>query len=306
MWFGLLTCMLLVSLVIRLQIGNISSSILLATFSPVVAGGISFKNYVLEHTWLLTLWMYMSLVFVTYYSGTLTSHVISPIKEPRMTHVAELQANNYSIIAIIPHVIILMKDLVRMSAPNEAGLLLKSAIDKAIAPTSDNDIGTMVATMDKHACVSTWPGPMQCKSLAEKYIAENKIPNRRCYLGEELFFSQPVFIVVSPPNSRMLGGILHGMMEGGFFALWFNEFAGISVSVRVQGRRKMRSRTKLWEETELPKPLQLLEGKLKNVFLLCVTCLTISLLVFIGEKVSERFVHKSANVQSIVNFYFVF
>lgn len=281
-WLGIMVCIILLILILRLRIGKGSASLFLVTLSPLLSTGMSIKSG-LKYSWLLTLWMLTSVIFVTYYSGNLTCHVISPTKEPRMTRVGDLRKNNYSLITNHPYKITTLKNLARISG-SYAGIT-QEMINATKAPPSDKELPKWVATMDGHACVSSWPGAHECLSRGELYIKENKIENRRCYLGKELFFDQPIFIVVTPPQSTRLANIAWKMMEGGFFSLWFNEFAGISATVRVQDRVKMLSRTKVMEEQEQPRALNMKEGKLKIVFIMSIMILSLSVVAFTLENI---------------------
>lgn len=279
-WLVLITCLIFVSLVVGLSIKKITSQIFLVALSPLVSGGISVKSKTLRHSLLLTLWMYVSLVFATYYSGNLTSHVISPLKEFRLTKVSDLMEHNFTLIARSKFVYQNMKDLVKMTGNQEHARVLEPLTASTVVSPSDAELPKMVATMDKRACISPWPGAMQAASRAGDYLRKIN-SEKRCYLGK-LFFDLNVFITLTPPRSKRLAEIVEVMMEAGFFNAWFNEFAELAVSSRAQERSKMISRTTIKEEKPPPSAL-----KLKNVFVLWVTCIAISFGIWALENVRK-------------------
>lgn len=225
----------------------------------------------------------MCLILVTYYSGSLTSVVIHPTRDYRMTRIGNLRGGNFSLI-LRYDLAAVVKNLVKMSGyRTEAGEILSPLINSSKVAPSEDALAEMITTMERHIFIALWPPTIQATNLAEAYMSNNHIYDKKCYVGEQLFFHQNMFIVMSPPNSLKLGGIVTLMMESGIYAVWFNEYVGISASLRVQERSKMLSRTKLLEEKVQPKALKLLEGKVKNILFLWITCLSVSGIVFVAE-----------------------
>lgn len=98
-WVCLVTSLVLVSLVIKLTTkGSESKFAYLATLSVLISVGLSAGSRVIQRSWLFMLWMFTSLLLVTFYSGELTSVVIRPAPEFRMTKFVHLSEHNYSMV----------------------------------------------------------------------------------------------------------------------------------------------------------------------------------------------------------------
>lgn len=283
-WICLVLSLIFVSVTINFSLRKNFLSTIFISLSALLSPGV-YRSQRFQHSCLLTLWMYTSVVLATYYSGSLASALIKPMKEYSIEKVAELVGNNYSMISEDREALFIVKTLANLSDFSEEAKMLKSLITKARIVSDDNELSRMMTRLtERYSLVSLWTNVLRGHSRAAEFIEKNKILNVRCFLGKELFFHQNVFFVLSPPNSDYLAEITGRMMEAGYFGLWWNELIGMGTSTRVQDRRKMLSRTKIEDEKNEPKALKLWEGKFKNSFVLWMTCLSMCLLCFCIEK----------------------
>lgn len=270
----------------RVSVGKMSASIFMVTLSGIVSAGVAVKSKHLQRSRLLILWLYFCLIFATYFSGSLTSVVISPPKEYRMTKTSDLFQRNYSLVLMSEAYALQLRDPLRMRGLFDRMNFLKTLVDSAAVMESQRKLfKKLVNPSKKVALFSTWGSAIEGLSRAEEYIRDHRLRNLHCYLGQELVLNQNVFIIVATPR-RMdsVGGIVQVMMEAGFFNVWYKEYVGISTSPKVQQRSKFISQTKLVAKKDPPRALRVMGGKLKNIFVLWLTCLGISLFIFSAEK----------------------
>lgn len=283
-WLCLGASLILTTYLVRLQVGKNNSSVLLATLSALLSVGVTGDSRLLRRSWLITLWAGVSLIFVTFYSGSLTSVVMSPTKENRMSKLIHLVQNNYSLLMFNPTTTSILKGLTRQNTFQENAKIVKNLLPSTRMERNEEDFfKAFVSKRSRFAFLGFWQDSILIVHRAEEYMTKNKIFRRRCYIGEELVLPQTRFIVITPSVSKRLSRILTVLLEAGYFFLWMDELSGIAVSTRVQGRSKMISPTKLFEEKEQPNALELTEGKVRNIFFLWLFCSFFSIIIFITE-----------------------
>lgn len=285
-WCCLITSIILISLIIKRRSRQIKSSTVLITLSALISGGVSISSKSMQRSWLLMAWMYVCLTFVTYFSGNLTSQVIRPSPEFRFSNLKDLLTNNYSLV-VNPIAMRFMKRQVET-----IGLVHQSGIVKALTSTSvvteDENIPQILITKPKTATMFIWSHAFKTISRAQEFQKVSGMLQKHCYVGKELFFDESLFILVTPTRIQNLRRALRVIMEQGIFHIWIQEYVGMSGSPRVQDRSRILSGTNFREDTQLPTKLSMSEGKIKNVFVLWVSCLIICGVGFIIEKVSNE------------------
>lgn len=101
-WTCLLAATILVSHVIPMAIRNdggvywSGGSAMLATLSVLLTPGSSAQMTTAKHSMPFVLWMYTSIIFVTYYAGSRSSEITSAPVEARMKQIKEVFEKNYS------------------------------------------------------------------------------------------------------------------------------------------------------------------------------------------------------------------
>lgn len=98
-WFFLILILLLCSVIISKTFHprDISSA-MLSLFAGLLGGNFQFGPGNLKKSTLFILWLLTSIIINNFYTGSMTSVLITPLKEHVMRKVAELDEQNYSII----------------------------------------------------------------------------------------------------------------------------------------------------------------------------------------------------------------
>lgn len=310
-WACLFASIAAISLLLRVSVDPENGTVtierkllIMAIVSALLSPGTSSQTPRLKYSLLFALWMCVCLIFVTYWTGAFTSEIISPAREARMTKLEELAEANYTLIYELPHRLAIVRRLVEIhrigmtpSRENSGHWrsmeIFWNMLRLAWVTKSQKDFVPQLATGRRLATVADWPTTIFEMTRAMHFITNNqkdrRVGGKKCYIGEQLIFHQNLFyIFLSPGNlANKMGFALRCLQEGGIYERWYEEFVGIASSRDVQGRVRLKSKTKLSDETEPAKALDT-EGKLKNVFLLWAFCVVICLLVFWLERVFKR------------------
>lgn len=281
-WMWLLTSFILVNIVLQLRARKATLTISLTMLSVLLNSGVSCNKRYIRQSWLLALWACGCLIFATNYSCHLTSQVAKPADEFKYASIQDLYTNNYTMIAN-SYAISVIKSFASKDNSVPISKVLRRLLHTAKIVSID-DSPNFLATSANYACASTCPTSFKIVNQANEFIKVNNIATKHCYIVKETVLGENVYMVVSPPNRVRMKKALSIVMEMGIFDLWFREFVGMSLSSRVQGRKRMISLTKLRDEQTIPQTLGFTEGKLKNVFALWSTCLFSSIIIFLVER----------------------
>lgn len=256
---------------------------LMATLSVLMTSGPSGK---LRRTSVVfVLWMFACLIFVTYYSGSLTSSVISPPREVRLRRMDQLLDRNFSFVfeqQNFPINVAIEAVEFSYDCNSASDEKLLSSLNSAVRETSEEYFLRSLVAGEKRASLVSWPSAIFAANLGNKFISKNGIKRTRCFIGEELLHPIDYHYGFTGYGNEKLARVAEAMEESGFYALWWEEFFGLATSTRVQSRSKLVNPTKYQVERKQVGPLQL-EGKLIDVFLLWVKCLAGAFAVFIAE-----------------------
>lgn len=284
-WLSLLFSWILTGILMKVGTGRDYMSVILTTLSAILCPGLSGEG---SRSKLFILWTFVCLLFVNYYSGSLTSVVISPAPDIRMTKVSELSENDYSIIS--PSEIQLKEARLRVnnSRLSQRQMILRNLLagTELIRKNLKFSFAEKLASAEKTATFSFRATVIHEANLAMEYFTRDKITNRRCYVGQELELQEVTYFVASPTENYKLYFIYMRLVEAGFNSLWMEEFFANAAFRRIQDRsRSDATLTKIIEEQEPAMPLEISEGKLINVFLLWGVALVCCMLIFILEKI---------------------
>lgn len=255
----------------------------MTTVSVLLTSGPSGK--IRKNSVSFVLWMFACLIFVTYYSGSLTSTVISPSREVRLREMDQILEHNFSFIFEEQNFPVdLAIDAVEFSFDNssDSDVKLLGSLKSALRKPSEEDFLEALVSGEKLAAFTAWPSAIFAANLGNKFISKNDIKMTRCFIGEELLHQIDYHYGFTGFDNEKLARVAVAMEESGFYALWWHEFFGLATSTRVQGRSRVVNPAKLQDDKEQVRPLQL-EGKLMDVFLLWVKCLGVAVLAFILE-----------------------
>lgn len=277
-------------------------SAVLAAVAVLLTPGCAAQPKMAQHSLLFVMWMYASITFLTYYSGSLTSQIISPPVEAKMTKIEEIFENNYSLIHN-PRTRVFLGRLIGSllkggTGKNETSLkvlhesveMMQVLLNKSESTASLLSYLEKMAGGKKSATMSMWSVVIADINDVKYYIWLNQIKNRKCYIGQELAYPSQVYYVISPASLDGAGKMIRTFqtfMETGVYHLWRREFEGIWVSLRVQDRRRVKGKITILEETVKVRTLEL-DQKFSHIFELWGNCLGVCLAIFVGEIVGAH------------------
>lgn len=309
-WICLIGSITLIIIIVKVKIEHGSciflgkESIIMATMTALLSPGLSAQPRIAQYSMLFSLWMYICLIFVTYYGGSVTSEIISPTPEKRMTTFDELFRNNYSLSYVFPYRFQMAKNIVSLMLQdknkNDTSVIFKSVknLDKMLSTVATvapnpNKWFEVMSTGWKVATVMDWQACIYGINMVKNFMATKmELRRTKCYIGKELAFRNQMFYAFSAgsveENGRRLKETFMKLVETGFYKIWMKEFNGLATSRRVQDRLRVISPVHIVEDLEGAKALEV-EGKVGNIFLLWGICLGCCVLAFLKEIFVEHF-----------------
>lgn len=254
---------------------------LITTISVLISPGMS--GEIRSKSFLFLAWMCGCLVFITYYSGDLTSLVICPVPEMRVATFEQLVKNNFTLIYQNPGMSRIVRARVAKSRENSVKQDLLKLFDNREVVKGDMNFYDKFISGRKEASILPWMIATYRANKGNNLIQQRKIKKRRCYIGQEArFVSKRYFLFAEIDKLGVLVGQYFGrIVEAGFLDLWWREDLGVATSRRVQSRAKVISPTRLEHvKVEAPEPLEL-AGNVMDVIYLWMIGLIGSSVVFI-------------------------
>lgn len=237
---------------------------------------------------LLLLWMAISMILVCFYSGEITSEVISPPPDDVMTKIQELYDNNFTLY--------FSRDYVRKSLQSSvAGMrpflhtrrTLEFFLNNSVLSTYSVESFAELCLSNQRFIMDSWQNTLNLKHFSNIIIPAHATSEeekaRRCHVGQELFRVDEQYLVILPPGNSEVTQALLKLCQAGIVERWNKEIEGMLTSSRVQERVRILGPTKvkIVEDTTLA-PMKL-QGKSKTVFILWMICFQISLVAFVSE-----------------------
>lgn len=294
-WICLTFSLLLITIIMKCKTGRKFSDVLLFTSAVLLSSG---SPGVRINSKLFLLWTFTCLVFVTYYSSSLTSVVINPPPDERITNIEELHANQYNLWfaskisqirakAAVAHELHMANK--NSDAKKRLEILSRMFQTSKVHPSFHYGYNETFLLGKKFArygeAVATLISAYQLKAFLKRIKMSDIIC---CYSGERQELVRATYFHVSKTeNIRELRSIFLKLLEAGYISLLGNEYFLTLVYARVQDRPKVidRSFTKLPEEVVPWNTQDLSDGKLQVIFKLWGTCLGISFLVMVAENI---------------------
>lgn len=310
-WIYLLLSIALISVVISIKPEAYLTSYpeLIATLSVLLSAGFSGVLNV-KRSPLFVLWMYMCVVMVTYYSSSMTSVLIRPPADDKMTRLSDLQIKNYSLVfdrnrfelnslkgritRILNHMQVFETN--SKSKFLETFHILNELLNRTVFVKTYGGIPVLASSTSlpsglRHAVIASWAQVMYFITRAQAVASEQDVKDgkrRICRVGEKLFLQTKYFYGFAPPGSAAIQEKFNLLMAQGVVQRWMSESVAITSAPRVQKRIQVKSPTQLAEQLPPPKPLEI-EGKIKNVFVLWAMCLGNCAVAFLLEMVVRKF-----------------
>lgn len=239
---------------------------------------------------LLYLWLLICFILSNYYSGIITSAVISPSQENSYSYLTELVTQNFTILFDSKVTFGVINATARFqlnTTQNADELALNQVLDVASKyRILKNDVYSeqesptkLLIKQRKLVLVYLWQFVIDHLNKVNSLFA-NVSPRKRpvhCYIGKRLIPAGSVYQVYVAPigdGGDKLGRIARYIMESGIYFYWLDEYIQLLHSSRVQERSRVKSMTKFsydFEEATIA-PLEL-EGKISSIFFLWFVCL---------------------------------
>lgn len=290
-WICLGLCLVLISILIKDK--HDYSYKIITTLSVLISPGMS--GTLSSNSKLFILWTFVCLLWTTFYSGLLTSVVISPGPEIRLNTISELLEKNRTVIFHEVRRYTILKESVKEtlgwrqtknSSSFHEKIALKRLLEGAVLlqNSSEENFLSKLVSDEKVATVSSRGYAASVAISASQYIKDKNIKHKKCFPGKQPVTPVNTFFLAISQESQKLAGIFQVLMEAGFYDRWIREFHGMATFKRVQDRGKVDFSLSRVMEPDPPKTLELSEGKLKNVFILWGICLSASLCCMVVEK----------------------
>lgn len=249
---------------------------------------------------LYVLWLFATLLIVDFYSGAITSEVIAPPEEIRLTSLSDLEEQNFSLIFPHPN----PADEVNISVSRndeylyekENFKILKRLMKRSQVISGLSDLFWETLTGDNPiAAVLGYCYALWFASLGNGFISNHiskKVQNKKCHVGLEMVdVVGERFLVFTPPRSVEMASMFSKLEASGIIPRWDQEAKLLMYAGRVQDRSKVISRTMMAKELETVHKLQL-EGKMLTIFYLWALGIILSC-NFASHEILMRYMNRS-------------
>lgn len=231
------------------------------------------------------LWMVMSMITVVFYSGSITSTLISPPEDDIVKTWEDLHKRGYSMLAAGKFFLNTTNNAIAAKS-NKVAAPIRALLQNAVTYTSENMFEKFMFG-DHVFDINFWPAALNIAEYYQDYIRKHaKSPGdmeRVCNVGQELLFSTRNYFGFLPPGNEELFWVFQNIQEAGIVDRFTGEYYGMLISNRVQDRVRLKSRTKrISKETTSVENLKL-QGKIITIFLLWVLCICGSFVFYFVE-----------------------
>lgn len=247
---------------------------------------------------LFILWMFVSIIVTNFYSGHMTSLVISPSPEETVENLSDLEKNNYTLVYVNEAILTIVNSTAQGNSGNiydpPSIKILQRLVNQAIVYAVPTELAFMekMLEQDKVATVLGWPYAMLVATTINQLISKEKITNpgsvkstKKCYIGKQLVPSGETFFGFLPPGSTLLERQFTKLIDSGIVDRWLREFYAIAYARSIQKRAMFKTPVNMDMEEELQAQNVSLKmaGKTVTIFVLWSTCILVASLSFIFE-----------------------
>lgn len=278
-------------------------NILFTTLSPVISPSVVGNAYISECPGTFTLWLFVCVVLLNYYTGLLTSLIISPPPPDTMSEIEDLQLRNYSLISGWPNLLGALNSTISSHFLGSSSFVqndisvLKTLLEHVQVFEEPEFYKALAFSSDKVATVMGWPFALYAAATANSLLDKNMPLNkRRCFVGKELVHSGAYYYGFLPPGDHLrLRDMCIKLVEAGIFDIWADELFGLAYSpARVQDRLRVKSPTNIVEENDEVVALKM-QGKIVTIFLVWMFCILVAVIAFTRE-----LLHLNRNVTKVI------
>lgn len=263
------------------------SFVLFSSLSVLITPGISGLQKKWGNSLLFVLWMHVCLILYTFYSGLMSSQIISPSPEDTLSNLEDLNSHDYTIAGSGSRGWIAELNSTPYRLFGKVSTLRRIYKKHPLLHLNTSEMILELTGEKKVAAIRVWLYAIGTVNSINDIIAAGGIPggeNKKCYVGKELIPAGEFHLAVLPPGNKKIVKVAQKLFASGIWIRWAQEIVSLISSQRVQDRVKIISPTKLLDEKMAGtlEPLKL-EGKSATIFLLLTICLLISGKFFVLE-----------------------
>lgn len=264
-----------------------SSFHFLKCLSVLISGGTIGEA---NQKFLFILWMMTCLVISIYYSGDMTSVVISPASEETLRGVEDLEKNNFTLIFSDPRTQNVLNGTVQALIKlkfvhKDITILHKLLQKKSILPKNPEYFIKAFTEQNNVAHVNMWPFAINAANRGNhELLKRGKYLEKKCHVGKLLIPGTTPYLAFLPPQPKQLRRVFQRIQDAGIVTVWTAETFLQIMSRRVQDRAQVISPTMLGKDTAEKGFFKLkLEGQTIVIFFLWGVCLFVSFITVLCE-----------------------
>lgn len=301
-WISLVLSILVISILSNDKRVTKTNIYYCRALTDLLSTGISLKIGI-KALFLFICWIMISIVVANFYTADMTSHVISPSPDVKLTSVFDLERHNFSLLPAPGFAHLIVNPIIKALSGKDIVPPLIACIVRLMSRSrfhltqteskSLPDFIPKFLRLDKVAVVTLWPFSIQMTTAIKDFISSGEYASqKRCYVGEKLIPSVEMFVGFIPPGNAPLARAFLFSQASGIQRRWEQEFHGRLHSTRVQDRLKIKSPTNIVDENvRLYEALQL-EGLTVTVFIIWGVGIFAALLGFLAEVIYITFSRK--------------
>lgn len=264
------------------------SSVLMKITTPLLGFG---TQPLSTHSHTFILWMVVSTILVTFYSGEITSSIISPTPDDVIRNIPELYKRNYTL--HFPN----FQNYDELFDATMNSMKSTSATRKALEFFKMNKILDLdifdvagfdnVYMNDRTFTVLLWRLALHYAETGNRRIMGaakgTGVNTRKCYVGEEYLSYDIEFFAILPAENFKLVRAFQSLDQAGIVQRFLDELRGVLTFDRVQDRVRLMGKTNLNHEKQTKPESLKWHGKTVTIFLLWILGSLASLTLLLWE-----------------------
>lgn len=283
---------------------------LLASLSVLLTPGFTKPHHVAyKYSKLFVMWMLSSLIIATYYTGDMTSKVITPPPEVTITDLPGIRDKRYSlqytsdIKGMLHYNLGTLHGFPIYVNPNFKlikKLLKGDLVERGHIGNSPQEFLKFVLMMlekEDSATLMWWQAALNLASEINDFVSKRGASsnvtisschwNKKCHIGKHLISTGLSFFGFVPPGSVRLAHGLQIVIEFGIVARWIREHYELHYAERAQDRVRFVAPTKLPKDEDRNVIKLAIQGKIAAIFVLwgagCFVCAICLFLEFFNK-----------------------
>lgn len=238
-----------------------------------------------KYSGIFNLWMLISIIVVVFYSGSITSTLISPQEDDLIKTWGDLQKKMFTLLVSGEYFLNATENAIAVKTRNFSAPI-RSLLQNSKVHNSGSPYEKLMFS-DRVFNINFWVGALNIAEALQgriRKLAKTSHERKRvCHVGQELIFATRNYFAFLPPENEPLFLAFQSLQDAGIVDRFTKEFYGMLSSTRVQDRVRLISRNKrIPVHATLVEKLKLQEETI-NIFLLWILCMFGSFTFFLGE-----------------------